>query len=192
MVDLKKKTEAFIYENKGIKLPYRLYKPGTAKKLPLIIFLHGRGESGDDNLATIDKARSAAWIPNKLVSECNDRYYVLIPQCPVSMAWTHDDVEQFRKCINKDNDIKQMTKTPKGASTLMELIKEIVNTYNIDPKYISICGLSMGGFGTYEMITRFKKYFRNAIIILWGVVIHHLLLLLCLLIFGYSTEIKMI
>jgi predicted peptidase len=46
---LEKKFEARTYKNVWV-MPYRLYQPGTSERVPLVIYLHGSGGQGDDNL----------------------------------------------------------------------------------------------------------------------------------------------
>lgn len=93
--------------------------------LPLIVYLHGAGERGD-NLEAV----KIHGIP-KLFSADPDyhglRVVTLSPQCPDGKVW--------------DNLTEQ----------LMYLIETIVEDLAIDRDRITLTGNSMGGFGTYEM-----------------------------------------
>lgn len=67
----------------GNVLLYRLYKPkdyDAAQKYPLILFLHGAGERGNDNKAQVRDALYFAKDPFQTVQEC----FVVAPQCPGS------------------------------------------------------------------------------------------------------------
>src|SRR5512138_3146014 len=46
---LEKKFEARTHKN-GWVMPYRLFRPEASGKLPLVVYLHGSGGLGDDNL----------------------------------------------------------------------------------------------------------------------------------------------
>ncbi len=101
--------------------------------LPLIVFLHGAGERGD-NIELVKKHG----VP-KLFDRDQDymelRVITLSPQCPTGTVWNH------------------------LVYNLMELIDSIAVEYNADKKKISLTGISMGGFGTWEMGMTFTNYF---------------------------------
>lgn len=106
------------------------------ESLPVIVFLHGAGERGTDlNLVKVHG------IP-KLFSAEPDyrglRVITLSPQCPEEMIW--------------DNLV----------FPLKNWIDQAVEALNGDPSRISITGLSMGGFGTWAMVTAFPDYFSCA------------------------------
>ena len=81
------------------------YQPaGTtgAKKWPLLMFLHGSGERGDD-LELVKK-----WGPPKLVEGDPDFPFVLLsPQCPADQRWNVDHLDQLL-----DNAISQYNVDP--------------------------------------------------------------------------------
>jgi len=105
----------------------------SKEKLPLIIFLHGAGERGTD--AEIVRIHG---IP-KYFTQDRDykglRVVTLSPQCPNNMVW---------------NNI---------AFDVKALIDTIVDEYNCDKDCITLTGLSMGGFGTWELGMLFPNYF---------------------------------
>lgn len=95
------------------------YTPDTA--WPLIVFLHGAGERGDDGVAQTTAGIGPA------IKKDPSRFpaIVLMPQCPKEQVWNtrHDSLEaQFE-------------------ATLAE--------FNIDRKRIYLTGLSMGGYGAW-------------------------------------------
>lgn len=119
-------------------LGYILTSPDDVKpdeKLPLIVFLHGAGERGDD----INKLKVYC-IP-KLFTQNNEhlgiRAYTLSPQCPLNTTWI---------------DYKK---------ELISLIDEISEKYNVDKGLVSLCGISMGGFGTWELALTYPEYFHK-------------------------------
>jgi predicted peptidase len=110
-----------------VKLKYILTTPSNFDKekesLPLIVFLHGAGERGDD----IEKLK--VYCVPKLFCENPDRERVitLSPQCHSEKTWY---------------DFK---------NEVLSLIDQISEEYNVDKARISLCGISMGGFGTWEI-----------------------------------------
>jgi len=108
------------------------FDPKT-ESLPVIVFLHGAGERGTDlNLVKVHG------IPKHFSADPDYhglRVITLSPQCPNDMTWNH------------------------LAFPLMTWIKAAVAELNGDENRISITGLSMGGFGTWEMLMTFPDYF---------------------------------
>jgi predicted peptidase len=109
---------------KVVKANYLLYLPKdygkeADKKWPLILFLHGSGESGSD----IEKVKMHG--PPKLVAGGKEFPFVIVsPQSPASrIGWP--------------------------VETLNILLDEILQKYSVDPDRVYLTGLSMGGFGTW-------------------------------------------
>ena len=120
------------------ELGYILTSPDNIKegeKLPLIVFLHGAGERGDD----LEKLKIYC-IP-KLFTRNQEhngiRAYTLSPQCPHNTTWI---------------DYKR---------ELIALIDKVVCENQIDPKMVSLCGISMGGFGTWELALTYPEKFHK-------------------------------
>jgi len=108
----------------GVERRYVVYVPHDYRpdsEWPLIMFLHGIGERGDDGLfqseVGIGRAirRHAHWFP------C----LVVMPQCPEDALWG------------------------KAADHIDEALAKTRDEYNVDPERIYLTGLSMGGFGTW-------------------------------------------
>ncbi|MEI9894209.1 MAG: hypothetical protein WDN28_10080 [Chthoniobacter sp.] len=71
----------------GSKLPYRLLTPpnyDSAKKYPLLVFLHGSGARGDNNTAQLTRL-----LPIFAKPETREKYpaFVFAPQCPKAQSW---------------------------------------------------------------------------------------------------------
>ncbi|MBI2422231.1 MAG: prolyl oligopeptidase family serine peptidase [Candidatus Hydrogenedentes bacterium] len=103
---------------------YVIYVPDgytPSKSWPLVVFLHGAGERGDDGMMQSQVGISPA------IRKFPERFpaIVLMPQCPTARFW--DAILEDMKA--------QM------AATREE--------YNIDEKRISLTGLSMGGYGAW-------------------------------------------
>jgi predicted peptidase len=90
------------------------------KDWPLVVFLHGAGERGDD----LEKVKVHG--PPKLVEQGKDFPFILVsPQCKQNRWWE-----------------------PVSLSALIDGVEE---KYNVDAKRIYLTGLSMGGFGTWDL-----------------------------------------
>src|SRR5690242_8020214 len=80
--DHRDRFEARTYAAGDFSLPYRLLKPKNydpAKKYPLVIFLHGAGERGDDN-----EKQLVHGMNDFASDEVMEKYpaFVMAPQCP--------------------------------------------------------------------------------------------------------------
>ena len=122
---------------KDVSLKYWLYLPedyGKAeKKWPLMMFLHGIGERGDD-LNRVNANGIA-----KLVAEGKEFPFILIsPQCPGDVFWT---------------DI---------TDGLVGLVDDVAKNYDVDTSRLYVTGLSLGGFGTWRLIETYPDKFAAA------------------------------
>jgi predicted peptidase len=139
----------------GATLPYRLLSPEHAdagKRYPLVIFLHGAGERGTDNEAQIKNcARDFAKPDVRAKFPC----FVLAPQCPGDRKWCEVDWGDPKPHL-----------TPKDPSVpmglLLGLLPQVMKELPIDPSRVYVTGLSMGGFGTWDLITRLPNVFAAA------------------------------
>lgn len=122
----------------------------NASKYPLVIFLHGSGERGSDNEAQLK------WGVKNFASDDIMKVYrpiVIAPQCPENLSWG-----------NFSKDTSALLPNPsKPMQLLMELIKQTIKEYPVDTNRIYITGLSMGGFGTYDALSRYPDVFAAAV-----------------------------
>jgi len=144
----------------GDSLPYRIYIPTntTNKKLPILLFLHGRGESGNDNLKQF--THGGRWIYNYVKN--NEPAILIFPQCPNTSYWSN--VIRTEDCNGKPNFIFNSEEKPtKAMGLLIDLwkskIKELKSQDIIDTNRLYIGGISMGGMGTIELIQRIPNTF---------------------------------
>lgn len=141
------------YYTSSDTLPYRLLHPETIdpeKKYPLVLFLHGSGERGNDNELNLK------YITDLFLNDQNrDTHpaFVLVPQCPSSESWKPKD---------------WLAKPNEPVITVINLIDSLVNMLSIDVNRIYVIGLSMGGYGTWYLITRFPDKFAAAVPICGG------------------------
>ncbi len=144
----------------GSKLLYRLLKPANIdaeKKYPLVIFLHGSGERGDDNKAQLKNGVGAFSRPD---SREKFPCFVFAPQCPKDKKWV--DMEWGGAAGTAPEDPGTMEPLVLGA------VDALGQEFTIDPDRIYITGISMGGFGTWDLITRHPEKFAAAIPVCGG------------------------
>ncbi len=152
--------EKFVFQ--GNELLYRFAKPldyndEESQKYPLILFLHGAGERGNDNklqLTHIDKVFCT--------DEFREKYpcFIIIPQCPEENRWVEVD-------WNLPSHI-QPEKMSSPMKLTVSLLYSTMMHYNIDTQRIYVLGLSMGGYGTWDLITRFPYLFAAAVPVCGG------------------------
>lgn len=139
------KREIYV-DSAGNKLPYQLMTPWQARageKYPLVIFLHGSGERGSDNHSQMKNGVHAFCEKRTLE---NHPCYLLVPQCPEDERWG-----------GSSRDWQTMFKDEPSVPGRMalELIERTLAAYpDIDRSRVYITGLSMGGFGTFDLLMR--------------------------------------
>jgi predicted peptidase len=104
------------------KINYLLYTPSLQKaSSPLVVFLHGGGESGDDlNLV------KRHGLP-KLIAQGRDfPFHVLAPQNPYKKGFWDDRM-------------------------IDEMVDDLIDSLNIDKNKIYLVGMSRGGYGVWRM-----------------------------------------
>ena len=114
-------------------LKYLLYPPKAEPPAPypLIIFLHGVGERGDD-LELLKKYGLPHYTE---IGEVTLPAYIAVPQCPAEVRW--DEV----------------------LDELDTMLAELLANQPIDPKRVYLIGFSMGGFGTWSWALRRPERF---------------------------------
>ena len=135
-------------------LPFQLLSPthiDPSKKYPLVLFLHGAAARGDDNESQL------AEVPQMLLNAASGKEYacfVLAPQCPTSDAWAW--FPQYPLCLTAQEQSR-------ASRLTLEIIDSLVKKLNIDPQRIYVTGLSLGGEGTFDIITRRTNFFAAAV-----------------------------
>ncbi len=118
---------------KKVNLDYLIYLPhnyNSKEKFPLVLFLHGSGERGNDI-----KKVEAHGLP-KLVKEGRQFPFIIVsPQCKENLIW-EDLTEELHL-----------------------LLENIKSSYSVDTTRIYCTGLSMGGFGTWALAFKYPNYF---------------------------------
>ena len=133
----------------GATLPYRLLRPAQiepARKYPLVVFLHGAGERGDDNAAQLKHGASIFAKP-----ENREKFpaFVFAPQCPKEQTWS---------AVKEWTEAEPFSAEPKPAMALaLGAIDALAKEFPIDPDRLYVTGLSMGGYGTWDLLCRIPR-----------------------------------
>ncbi|MBS0026897.1 alpha/beta hydrolase-fold protein [Chitinophaga sp. 22321] len=150
------------FSRKGDTLRYRLLLPANykpRKKYPLIVFLHGAGERGSDNNAQL--LHGGEMFLRDSIRQ-NYPAFVLFPQCPVNQTWApmRFDRDSTGKVIRADFPLDGDATPP--TALLNPLLDSLLASGKVDTKRVYIGGLSLGGMGTFYMITTRPGLFAAA------------------------------
>jgi predicted peptidase len=161
-----------LYEKKWLvqgsdTLPYRILLPekfDSAKSYPVIFFLHGAGERGNDNEKQLTHGAGLF-----LRSDVRKNFpaIVVFPQCSRNDYWSnvlrHHDSKgnrRFRFLANGG--------ATQNMSLLQLLINLVMDDYRVKKEQVYIGGLSMGAMGTFELVRRMPGVFAAAFAICGG------------------------
>ena len=152
----------------GDTLPYRILLPknhDASKKYPLILFLHGSGERGNNNEAQLIHGSKLF-----LRDSIREHYpaIVVFPQCAADSYWSNVNITFDSISRKRHFDFTKDDPPTRAMKLLTELLEELEENYKINSKKRYVGGLSMGGMGTFELVQRKPKYFAAAFPICGG------------------------
>jgi pimeloyl-ACP methyl ester carboxylesterase len=121
-------------KEKSKTYPYLAYLPNgyegsVGKEWPLIIYLHGSSCKGN-NLERVKKYGPPFYLDRGMSVDA----IVISPQCPSNRNWVYGD--WFESFYN-----------------------EILEKYHVDRSRVYLTGMSLGGFGTWSLASRYPQYF---------------------------------
>ncbi|HEV8484796.1 MAG TPA: prolyl oligopeptidase family serine peptidase [Blastocatellia bacterium] len=126
--------------------PFQVYVPANwtkKKKWPVILFLHGAGERGDDGLVQTEVGIGTAI--RRYVSRVP--FIVVLPQCLKNRWWTE----------------------PEMQAVALKALDQSIAEFNGDPERLYLTGLSMGGYGTWAIASSHPGRFAAFAVICGGV-----------------------
>jgi len=113
------------------------YEQDTSQRWPLLLFLHGSGESGDD----LEKVKKHG--PPKLIAQGRQYPFIVVsPQADRPGGWSSRD--------------------------MYDLLQDCKRRYRVDPDRVYLTGLSMGGFGTWDLAVTHPEEFAAIVPICGG------------------------
>ena len=136
---------------------YRIYEPNAHGPRPLILFLHGGGACGTDNMQQLTDTLG----PIKLAERLPDMY-VMAPQAPAGNITMEEMVARnnarhnpFQVIVGEDapNGEKDRGWVRGYLGKVADLIRRMIDEGKVDPHRVYVTGLSMGGCGTIKMVS---------------------------------------
>ncbi len=155
---LASKFEKHTHTYNQTTLPYRLYIPeayDSTKLYPIMLCLHGAGERGNDNEIQIRKHDLGIAWANPMLQK-NNPCFILAPQCPKNRKWNYVS-------FGGGTFLMDTVTVGKEILAVLNLLDTLLNNYSIDPNRQYVTGLSMGGYGTWDIITRYPQRFAAAV-----------------------------
>ncbi len=130
----------------GVTYKYQVFVPSLwnkKEKWPVILFLHGYGEEGDDGVVQTEVGLATA-IRNHV-----DRFpfVVAMPQCRKKDWWT----------------------SPAMEAQALKALDQTIQEFKGDPQRVYLTGLSMGGFGTWAIASAHPGKFAALVPICGGI-----------------------
>ena len=159
--------EAKIFEHNGDTLPYRILLPinfNPQNTYPLILVFHGAGERGNENRSQLVHG---SYLFQSTEFRIKYPAIIVFPQCPKDSYWASVKRDYEASIENKYTFLNPLPK-----NTQLEIVEALMvfleKNYKIDPTRRYLGGLSMGGMGTFELVSRNPDYFAAAFPICGG------------------------
>jgi len=117
------------------------------KKWPVILFLHGAGERGDDGLVQTEVGLGSA------IRQMRSRFpaIVVMPQCRKEGWWPNAPMDEVA----------------------MQALEQSEKEFHGDPRRVYLTGLSMGGYGTWRLAGKYPRRFAAIVPICGGIILPH-------------------
>ncbi|MHC4123003.1 MAG: carboxylesterase family protein [Planctomycetota bacterium] len=117
-----------------VKINYLLFLPEdygkTKEKWPVILFLHGADRCGDD----LEIVKGCG-LPRLVESEKDFSFILISPQMPRGDSFYHH------------------------VDMVIGVLDNVLHKYNADPERVYLTGLSMGGYGTWDIGSKYPHRF---------------------------------
>jgi predicted peptidase len=144
----------------GTVLRYRWSAPASpepGKTYPLVLFLHGSGERGDDNKAQL---KHGVMPIIRGAEKLGKPVFLIAPQCPADRWWSAPAPDRTAlTAASQPNPLME---------AVLGLVADIQKNHPVDPKRFHVTGISMGGFGTWDLLGRAPGRIASAIPICGG------------------------
>ena len=133
-------------------LPYRLMLPedyDENESYPLILFLHGAGERGTDNLTQMKNVFQK-------IANRNKGAILVAPQCNQENQWVDTPWANGPYSTDEVPESNEL-------QAVMALLEQIQENYSVDKDRIYATGLSMGAFGVWDLMVRHNDVFAAGV-----------------------------
>lgn len=131
-------------------MPYRLFVPSNYdpnRRHPLILSLHGAGERGTDNEKQVRGSADLAMLFTSEAAQARHPALVVAPQCPEGQQWVQWSWSRGSYDLAAVPQSEAITKA-------LAILAEVQKQYAIDEDRVYVVGLSMGGFGAWDLMLR--------------------------------------
>ena len=144
-----------------MRLPYRLVAPAAVEEgasYPLVVFLHGAGERGDDGVSALKHFADRMAVPGM-----RSRFpcFILAVQCPKEHRWVDADWSAATPPTFAERPTPAM-------DAVMAAIRTTVRSRPVDRSRIYVTGISMGGYGTWDLAARHPGWFAAVVPVCGG------------------------
>jgi predicted peptidase len=128
----------------GQQSAYRVHlPPGGGSGAPVLLFLHGVGERGRDNVRHLRLG-----LPPRIAASPEEWPFVVVaPQCPEQRLWPE----------------------PEGQALALAALDDAVRAFAADGARVAVTGISMGGYGAIELGGRWPGRFAALAVVCGGV-----------------------
>ncbi len=157
--DMDKLLAKLTFTKDKASMPYRLLKPDGYDKngkdrYPLVVFLHGAFGRGTDN-----KSQLRSGVEEFATDQARKKHpcFLVIPQCPPDKQWTNVGWSDGKR------NVPLATSPTEPSALVLDLIEALSKEYRIDKDRIYLTGVSMGGYGTWDLVSRRPDLFAAAI-----------------------------
>lgn len=151
--------EDFFVRN-GDTLKYRILYPKDFSKdirYPLVLFLHGAGGRGNENHRQLIHGRKL--FASEEIRE-NFPAIIVLPQCPKEDYWSNATVD--RSTYPFSLTFPENDPPTKSMSLVMDFMDSMIAKPYVSKEQVYVGGLSMGGMGTFEILSRKPDMFAAA------------------------------
>lgn len=148
-------------DGRPVEFRYRLLRPQplvAERPYPVILFLHGAGERGRDN------ARQLEYLPAWMATaeeRARRPCFLIAPQCRPDHAW-----------VEIDWQTKRVPPLPPQPTTdlaaALDALDAVLAAEAADPNRVYLTGLSMGGYGSWDLAARHPERFAAVLPICGG------------------------
>ena len=145
----------------GDTLPYRLFVPrdyNAGTKYPLVLFHHGGGGRGNDNLANLEGPCPLEWADPE--NQAKHPCFIVAPQIP---KHAEQDVQSVHDGRPPRTGVMEV-----HIQTMHEILDRLENEFSIDTRREYVTGLSMGGECTWMSLIERPDRFAAAVPICAG------------------------
>ena len=142
-----------------LSMPYQLYKPKNfdpAREYPVLLYMHGLGSNGDDNITQI--TNSSAEVLRLIESEkryCGE-IIIIAPHCPRGSRW----VEWNPRAGGFGSE-----EITEKLAVALAIFDYWFDNMVFDKDRIYLWGNSMGAFASYDLMQRFPARYAAAVLV---------------------------